>query len=63
MNQHSFIHGVSDFFYNIVMTMETWRLEQKTSMEFAHIDAHTLQDIGVSNSVRFIEVNLPGEEK
>lgn len=63
MSHNSFITEISEYFYNIVTTMETWRLAQKTSIEFAHVDAHTLQDIGVSNSVRFIEVNMPFGEK
>ena len=63
MNHNSFIFGIYDFIKSIVTTLETWRLQQKTIMEFAHVDTHTLQDIGVSNSVRFIEVNTPFWEK
>jgi uncharacterized protein YjiS (DUF1127 family) len=63
MNHNSFIFGIYDFIKNIGTTLETWPLQQKSIMEFAHVDTHTLQDIGVSNSVRFIEVNKPFWEK
>ena len=63
MNHNSFIFGIYDFIKSIVTTLETWRLQQKTIMEFAHVDTHTLQDIGVSNSARFIGVNTPFREE
>ena len=63
MNHNSFIFGIYDFIKSIVTTLEAWRLEQKTIMEFAHVDTHTLQDIGVSNSARFIGVNTPFREE
>ena len=45
------------------MAPEKWRLRHKSSMEFARIDKHTLQDIGVSDATRFIAMNQPHREE
>ncbi|MGK0293229.1 MAG: hypothetical protein ACI9U1_001622 [Porticoccaceae bacterium] len=63
MNHNSFIFEISDFIKSIVTTLETWRLQQKANRDFANVDTHTLQDIGISDSVRFIEVNRMFWEK
>ncbi len=53
------ISAISDFISKTVETLETWRLHQKSSMEFACVDTHILQDIYISDAWRFTEINKP----
>ncbi len=46
-----------DYLSSIVMTLEAWRQRDVNSMQLAHIDPHTLRDIGISESQRFIAAN------
>lgn len=39
--------------------LERWRRRQQASEQLAHVDAHILQDAGISEARRFIEVNRP----
>ena len=55
----STIFVITDFFGGIMTTLQTWQLHHKASMEFARVDTHTLHDIGISGTKRFIEVNKP----
>ena len=48
-----------DYLSTIAMTLETWRQRHQTSMQFSQVDPHTLQDVGISEAQRFIEVNKP----
>jgi uncharacterized protein YjiS (DUF1127 family) len=41
------------------MALENWRRQQQASMQLDHVDAHTLRDVGISESRRFIEINKP----
>jgi len=55
--------GILDLLTATVMKLENWRLRHKSSMEFARIDAHTLQDLDITDARRFTEVNKPFWEK
>ncbi len=57
------ISAISDFIIKISKTLEIWRLRYKSSMDFAGVDAHVLQDIGISEAQRFIGVNKEFWEK
>ena len=52
-----------DYLSSIVMTLEAWRQRDANSMQLAHIDQHTLRDIGISESQRFIAANKSFWEK
>ena len=41
------------------MIPEKWRPRQKSRMELARLNKHTLQDIGISDATRFIAMNEP----
>jgi uncharacterized protein YjiS (DUF1127 family) len=49
--------AISSLAIKAMQTLETWRLRYKSSMEFSDIEAHMLQDIGISKAQRFIGVN------
>jgi uncharacterized protein YjiS (DUF1127 family) len=44
-------------------TIDTWRLRQRTRRHLARVDARTLQDVGISEVQRIIELNKPFWEK
>lgn len=46
-------HNLAKF----AMTLEKWRLRQKSRMELARIDKHTLRDIGIRDATWFIAMN------
>jgi len=52
-----------DYLSPIVMTLEAWRQRDANRMQLAHIDPHTLRDIGISESQRFIAANKSFWEK
>ena len=43
----------------ILMTLDNWRLRQKSRAQFAGLDARILKDSGVGEAQRFIESNKP----
>ena len=49
--------AISSLAIKAIQTLEAWRLRYKSSMEFSGIEAHMLQDIGISEAQRFIGVN------
>jgi uncharacterized protein YjiS (DUF1127 family) len=49
--------AISSLTIKTMQTLEVWRLRDKSSMEFSGIEAHMLQDIGISEAQRFIGVN------
>jgi uncharacterized protein YjiS (DUF1127 family) len=55
----SLLMALRDHLYQLAMILENWRRCQQASVRFAHIDAHTLRDIGISEARRFIEINKP----
>ena len=57
MNLFTPFVAISSLAIKTIQTLETWRLRNKSSMEFSDIEAHMLQDIGVSEAQRFIGVN------
>jgi uncharacterized protein YjiS (DUF1127 family) len=59
MNHSEIKFRVLGFLTTLVMKVENWRLREKSSMEFAGIDRHILNDINISDADRFIEVNKP----
>ena len=63
MNQSAPEFRVLNFLTTIMAKVESWRLREKSSMEFACIDTHTLNDIDISNAQRFIAVNKLFREK
>jgi uncharacterized protein YjiS (DUF1127 family) len=55
--------AISNLAIKTMQTFEVWRLRYKSSMEFSDIEAHMLQDIGISDAQRFIGVNKEFWEK
>ena len=43
----------------LVDTVDTWKRRHRERQQFANVDARVLQDCGISESQRFIEVNKP----
>lgn len=56
---HSLLFTVADQLSHLAMALENWRRQQQASMQLDHVDAHTLRDVGISESRRFIEINKP----
>jgi uncharacterized protein YjiS (DUF1127 family) len=56
---HSFLFAITDQLSHLGMALDHWRRQQQTSMQLGHVDAHTLRDVGISESRRFIEINKP----
>jgi uncharacterized protein YjiS (DUF1127 family) len=56
---HSLMFTITDQLSHLAMALEHWRRQQQTSMQLGHVDAHTLRDVGISESRRFIEINKP----
>lgn len=56
MNHLNYLFKIFDFFTGIGRRLESWRIQQKSRMEFNSIDAHTLQDLGIINSANFAEL-------
>ena len=48
-----------DLFNRLVEIVDTWKRRYRERQQFAEVDPRILQDCGVSESVRFIEVNKP----
>ncbi len=57
------ISAISHYIIKVSKTLEIWRLRNKSSMDFVGVDAHMLQDIGISDAQRFIGVNKEFWEK
>ena len=53
------VSTIIDFVAATVKVLETWQQRHISSMQLARVDTHTLQDIGISDAKRFIEVNEP----
>ena len=45
--------------YRIMRALETWRRGEEESGHFSYVEARILQDIGISETRRLIEVNKP----
>lgn len=43
----------------ILVTLDNWRLRQKSRAQFAGLDARILRDSGIGEAQRFIESNKP----
>jgi uncharacterized protein YjiS (DUF1127 family) len=56
---HSLLFTIADQLSHLAKALEHWRRQQQTSMQLDHVDAHTLRDVGISESRRFIEINKP----
>ena len=50
-------------FARLSRTIDTWNQRLKSRSQLALIDCRYLQDIGISEADRFIEVNKPFSEK
>ena len=56
---HSLLFAITDQLSHLAKAMEHWRRQQQASIQLGHVDAHTLRDVGISESRRFIEINKP----
>jgi uncharacterized protein YjiS (DUF1127 family) len=56
---HSLLFTIADQLSHLVKALEHWRRQQQTGMQLGHVDVHTLRDVGISESRRFIEINKP----
>ena len=51
------VSGLPRYLANLSGMLATWRLRHKTRRQLAATESHFLQDVGISESQRFIEVN------
>ena len=56
---YSSVSAIARNLVRLAMIPEKWRLRHKSSMELARLNKHTLQDIGISDTARFIAMNEP----
>lgn len=57
------VPAIADYLSRIRMILEIWQRRHQTSMQFAHVEARLLRDVGISDAQRFIGVNKPFWEK